>query len=180
MQEPDPQLVRAARAGDQRAFGGLVRLYQADVWRLAFHLLRDETLADDVTQDAFVRAYRFLGAYRADAKFSTWLYSIARNCALDELRRGVRRRRVIETLASEGAPHRTDHAAVLEVREAIAALPVELREPIILIDLLGASYRDTAAVLGVAEGTVKSRVHRAREALAEILAEEEMGSNGEV
>lgn len=179
LQEPDPQLVRAARAGDQRAFGSLVRIYQADVWRLAFHLLRDEGLAEDVTQDAFVRAYRFLGAYRADAKFSTWLYSIARNCALDELRRTARRRKVVESLAVETPAERTDHAAVLEVRDAIAALPVELREPIILIDLLGASYRDTAAILETAEGTIKSRVHRARDALAALLATEDLGSNGE-
>src|SRR5688572_33103402 len=100
LQEPDPQLVRAARGGDRNAFGLLVRHCQGDVWRLVFHLVRDETLADDVTQDAFVRAYRFLPGYRADAKFSTWLYAIARNCAMDELRKAARRRKVVERLGT--------------------------------------------------------------------------------
>src|SRR5687768_7886119 len=98
VQEPDPQVVRAARSGDRDAFGSLVRHCQGDVWRLVFHLVRDEAVADDVTQDAFVRAYRFLSNYRADSKFSTWMYSIARNCAMDELRRKSRRRKVMERL----------------------------------------------------------------------------------
>ena len=180
VQEPDPQVISDARAGDRHAFGTLVRQCQGDVWRLVFHLVRDETLADDVTQDAFVRAYRFLPGYRADAKFSTWLYSIARNCAMDELRRASRRRKVVEKLGAETPSIETDHSAVMEVREAIAALPDDLREPVILIDLLGTSYRDAAAILDTAEGTVKSRVHRARETLAGMLRPEEIGTRGEI
>jgi RNA polymerase sigma-70 factor, ECF subfamily len=143
--EPDPTVVAAARRGDAAAFEELVRGCQADVWRLCLHLLRDPGLADDATQDAFVRAFRFLPRFRGDARFSTWLLSIARNCAVDDGRR-------------------------LEVREALAALPLELREPVVLIDVLGLAYRDAARLLEVAEGTVKSRVHRAREALAAALA----------
>lgn len=180
LQEPDPQVISNARAGDQYAFGTLVRQCQGDVWRLVFHLVRDETLADDVTQDAFVRAFRFLPGYRADAKFSTWLYSIARNCAMDELRRASRRRKVVEKLEAEEPATGTDHGAVLEVRQAIAALPIELREPVILIDLLGTSYRDASTILGTAEGTVKSRVHRAREALADMLRPDEARARGEI
>lgn len=180
LQEPDPQVIGAARAGDHHAFGILVRHCQGDVWRLAFHLVRDEAAADDVTQDAFVRAFRFLPGYRADAKFSTWLYSIARNCAMDELRRASRRRRVVERLGSEEPSGETDHVAVLQVREAIAALPDDLREPVILIDLLGTSYRDASVILGTAEGTVKSRVHRAREALADMLQPHEGRTHGEI
>jgi RNA polymerase sigma-70 factor (ECF subfamily) len=180
LQEPDPQVIGAARAGDAAAFADLVRHCQGDVWRLVFHLVRNETLADDVTQDAFIRAYRFLATYRADAKFSTWLYSIARNCAMDELRRGSRRRKVMESLEVVPPPSQPDHAVVLEVREAIANLPPDLREPVILVDLLGTSYRDAAAILGTAEGTVKSRLHRARETLAEMLTPREGRTIGEV
>src|SRR5688500_12440518 len=141
LQEPDPQVVRAARSGDRAAFGVLVRHCQGDVWRMVFHLVRDETLADDVTQDAFVRAFRFLSTYRADSKFSTWLYSIARNCAMDELRRTSRRRKVMERLETERTIGQSDPSVVLEVRSAIANLADDLREPVILIDLLGTSYR---------------------------------------
>ena len=75
MEEPDPQVVAAAGRGDVAAFEILVRRYQGDVWRLAVHLLHDESLADDVTQEAFVRAFRFLPRYRGEAKFSTWLFT---------------------------------------------------------------------------------------------------------
>lgn len=169
MQEPDPQLIRSAVHGDRNAFGALVRLYQGDVWRMSFHLVRDETLADDITQDAFVRAYRFLSRYRGDSKFSTWLFSIARNCALDELRRATRRRKVAERLDAQRVPERSDPSVVLEVREAMAKLPADLREPVVLIDICGLSYKEACEVLKLPEGTVKSRVHRGRETLAGIL-----------
>ena len=166
--EPDPTVVAAARRGDAAAFEELVRGCQADVWRLCLHLLREPGLADDATQDAFVRAFRFLPRFRGDARFSTWLLSIARNCAVDELRRAKRRARLLEGERPEAV--RGDHGRRLEVREALAALPLELREPVVLIDVLGLAYRDAARLLEVAEGTVKSRVHRAREALAAALA----------
>jgi RNA polymerase sigma-70 factor (ECF subfamily) len=160
--EPDPQLLRSAQRGDTRAFEELVRRYQADVWRLCFHLLGDRTMADDVAQDALVRAYRFLPRYRGDSKFSTWMFSITRNCCLDELRRTKRRRSVRERLEAQPQPTRGDPNVAIEVRDALALLPLELREPLVLIDMFGESYREAARVLRVPEGTVKSRVHRAR------------------
>jgi RNA polymerase sigma-70 factor, ECF subfamily len=164
MQEPDPQTVSAARRGELGAFEDLVRLYQADVWRFSYHLLRDEQMADDVSQDALVRAYRFLDRYRGDSKFSTWLFSITRNCALDELRRVGRRKRLAERI--EAPEPGLDQTVAVEVREAVHALPLELREPVVLIDMFGSSYREVAQMLGVPEGTIKSRMHRARELLA--------------
>ena len=180
MEEPDPQIIQAARAGDTAAFERLVRRYQADVWRLCLHLLHDETLADDVTQDAFVRAFRFLKRYRGDAKFSTWLFSIARNCAVDEMRRAGRRKRVTDKLDAERPPPPTDPVLGLEIRDAMASLSPELREPMVLIDVFGLGYRDAGRVLGVPEGTVKSRVHRARETVANLLMPEERGMSDEV
>ncbi len=165
MVEPDPQLVASARAGDLEAFSELVRRYQGHVWRLSFHLVRSETVADDVTQEALVRAYRFLPRYRGDSKFSTWLFSITRNCALDELRRAERRWRLAGRVERDVAAS-GDHSVRVEVREALGGLPVALREPVVLIDMFGASYAEVASMLGVPLGTVKSRVHRARELLA--------------
>ena len=180
MEEPDPQIIHAARSGDTAAFEQLVRRYQADVWRLSLHLLRDETLADDVTQDAFVRAFRFLKRYRGDSKFSTWLFSIARNCAMDELRRAGRRKKMALRLDAERQPLPADVSLGFEIRDAMAALPQELREAMVLIDVFGLAYRDAARVLGVPERTVKSRVHRARESVAQILRPMEPGVTDEV
>jgi RNA polymerase sigma-70 factor, ECF subfamily len=168
--EPDPQVVGAARRGDLDAFAQLVRLYQGDVWRLAFHLLRDRTLADDITQDAFIRAFRFLPRFRGDARFTTWLLAIARNCAIDELRRSARRSRVADQIAVVTTGTSPDRGVTVEVRDAVAKLPLDLREPVVLIDMFGLSYRDVSGLLRIPEGTVKSRVHRAREQLAAMLA----------
>jgi RNA polymerase sigma-70 factor (ECF subfamily) len=165
--EPDPQVVKAARSGDLGAFEALVRRYQGDVWRLSYHLVRDETVADDITQDAFVRAFRFMRRYRGDAKFSTWLFSIARNCAMDELRRSARRTRVVQRVEAElQSPPQPGEQVGIEIRELIGRLPLELREPIVLIDMFGMSYREVARIMRVPEGTIKSRVHRARHLLA--------------
>lgn len=177
MYEPDPQLVRAARDGDLGAFEELVRGSQADVWRLCFHLLGDRDLAEDVAQDAFVRAYRFLKRYRGDSKFSTWLFSIVRNCCLDELRRLSRQRNVVEAVRAEPARATHETAVRVEVSDALAELPVELREPVVLIDMFGESYKQAARILGVPEGTVKSRVHRARALLLSSLGAEVADEN---
>ena len=170
MDEPDPGVVGAARSGDIGAFENLVRLYQGHVWRLALHLLHDPDLAADATQEAFVRAYRFLPRYRGESKFSTWLFSIARNCALDEARRASRRKRIVDRAEAQPAPGFRDAGVAVEVREAVGALPLDLREPVVMIDMFGISYREVASILKVPEGTIKSRVHRAREILVESLS----------
>ncbi len=178
LEEPDPQLLDSARAGDRRAFEALVRTYQADIWRLSLHLTNDRGLADDVTQDTFVRVYRFLPRFRGESKFSTWLFAIARNCALDELRRTKRRFVLVERAKIEEELHAISEATTaIEVREAVVSLPVELREAIVLIDMLGESYRDAAAILALPEGTVKSRVHRARHGLAQALRDTQRGTH---
>jgi RNA polymerase sigma-70 factor (ECF subfamily) len=177
--EPHPQVVAAARRGDTQAFETLVRAYQSDIWRLCFHLLGNAAAADDATQDAFVRAYRFIHRYRGDSKFSTWLFSIARNCALDEIRRNQRRRRVSDLVEKqpESEPARAELG--IEVREAVMALPMELREPLVMIDALGQSYAEVAEALDLPVGTVKSRVHRARETVVAALGEESRERQGE-
>lgn len=170
MEEPDPHVIRAATAGDLEAFESLVRRYQADVYRFVLHLTGDPTIAEDITQDAFVRAYRFLKRYRGDSRFSTWLFSIARNCANDEFRRAGRRSRLNASLEAHELPeqHR-DKTGAIEVREALATLPQELLESVVVIDMFGFSYREAAQLTGTPEGTLKSRAHRGRERLVALL-----------
>jgi RNA polymerase sigma-70 factor, ECF subfamily len=171
LNEPDPAVVQAAQHGDAAAFEELVRSYQAEVWRLCLHLLRSESLADDATQDCFVRAYRFISTYKGRSRFTTWLLSIARNCAVDEMRRAGRRKRTEEALRAERPAVSTEPPPRLEVREALALLPLDLREAVVLIDVLGLSYADASGVLNTPVGTVKSRVHRARVTLSHELLE---------
>jgi RNA polymerase sigma-70 factor (ECF subfamily) len=170
VQEPEPETVRRARGGDLAAFEELVRGHQADVYRLALHLVRDPETAEDVTQEAFVRAFRSLPRFRGTAKFSTWLYRIARNCAVDAIRRRERRRRLErDAIADEPVADPSLRAALAW---AIDGLPAELREAFVVIEVFGLSYREASAVLGVLPGTLKSRMHRTRRLLMDALGEE--------
>ena len=169
MEEPDPQVVLEAQRGEAAAFERLVRAYQAPVWRLVHQLVRDQQLAEDVTQEAFLRAYRFLPRYRGDSRFSTWLLSVARNCAMDELRRFERRQRLVDRLRARPQQPPFEPELPLEMQEIVASLPPELREPIVMIDMLGVSYAEVSAILKTPVGTIKSRVHRGRLMLAEAL-----------
>jgi len=166
MRDPDPRTVQLARAGDLRAFEELVRLYQAEVFRFAWHLTRDRTLAEDVTQDTFLRAFRFIHGYRGGQRFGSWLFAIARNCAMDALRK---RGTVAEH--DEREPRATPDASTrVELDAALAAVSAEHRDAFLLVEVFGLSYQEAADVLGVAVGTVKSRMFRARRALCAAIA----------
>lgn len=167
MQEPEPQLIRRAQAGDLNAFEDLVRWCQPDVWRVVRSIVRDRDMADDVTQDTFVRAFRFLGSFAFRSKFSTWLFTIARRCSMDAL--GKRSR-----LADAEPPDVpvADASERTEITAAIDALPEKWREPFLLIEVFGLSYAEAAEVMRVRPGTIKSRMHRARGALMELLSTE--------
>ena len=177
VEEPRPETLEAARRGSLAAFEEIVRACQHDVWRFTMNVVHNREAAEDVTQETFVRAFRALGRYRGDAKFTTWLLTIARNCALDEVRQSARRRDATSELEAQPRQLSTsDPATVLEVREALQALPLELRESIVLIDMLGESYADAAVVLHLPIGTVKSRVHRARDQMLGALRERKESS----
>ena len=177
MQEPDAETIRRAQSGDLGAFEALVRECQADAWRLAYHLTQDRAAADDVTQEAFLRVYRSIRTYRGEHQFSSWLLRIVRNCATDAYHRVRRERlateRVADTLEPVSRPG--SHEDRLRIQQAVAELPPPLREPFVLIDMLGFSYRETSEILGVKVGTLKSRLHRAHAALMRRLAEEAAG-----
>jgi RNA polymerase sigma-70 factor (ECF subfamily) len=172
--DPDPRTLARAREGDLGAFEELVRLYQADVWRFAHHFTRDRALAEDVTQEAFLRAFRFLRTFRGDSKFTSWLFRIARNCAMD----AIRARTVHLDREPPPPVGPTDPQARLELQTALASVSEEHREPFLLIEVFGLSYREAADVLGVRVGTVKSRMHRARKAMMGALALEEEDAGG--
>lgn len=179
MREPEPETIHRARAGDLRAFESLVRDYQADVWRFAYHLTRNRAMAEDVTQEAFLKAFRSLRSFRGEAKFSSWLLRITRNCAVDAYRRTRREGPVQDdVLASLSAERPVAQVAGsveerLRIADAVRRLPLELREPFVTIEVLGFNYEEASAILGVKLGTVKSRMHRARAALIRTLTEGE-------
>jgi RNA polymerase sigma-70 factor, ECF subfamily len=172
VQEPDPRTLVRARQGDLAAFEELVRTYQAEVFRFARHLTRDRTAAEDVTQEAFLRAFRFIGGYRGETRFSSWLLRITRNCAID-----AARKQHYPIVDQDARPERAGTVANAVVRAeldaALGSLGAEHRETFLLVEVLGLSHQEVADVLGVRVGTVKSRMFRARQALRRALDDEE-------
>ena len=160
MDEPDPRTIRAAAAGDEQAFTTLMRDAQPHVWRFVRHLLGDDDMAADVTQETFIRVHRSLSRFRFDARFSTWLFQIARNATVDEQRRMGRRQRIAAAVRRPEA--RSDGSLGTELKAALASLSPRLREAFVLVEVFGLRYQDAAEVLDVPDGTVKSRVFRAR------------------
>jgi RNA polymerase sigma-70 factor (ECF subfamily) len=166
----DQRLVRRVLDGDVGAFPELVRRHDERLRALAFKLLAgDRDRMDDVMQEAYVRAYRSLGRFRADAELGTWLYRIVYNACIDELRRGRRRPEPVDLTAWDGVGGGTGPegaaSAADEVLRALAALPEDQRLTVVLVDGEGFDHHQAAEILGVAPGTVASRLSRARAAM---------------
>lgn len=158
-----------ARHGDPLAEAAFVRATQAEVWRLCASLV-DTGAADDLTQEAYLRAFRALPSFEARSGARTWLFGIARRTCADHLR-GVVRRRRLEDMLRRRAQHLTapDPASATSVNDLLSQLPEERRGAFVLTQLLGLSYEETAAVEGVAVGTIRSRVARARAQLVDLV-----------
>ncbi len=162
-------LINRSRSGEIEAFDLLVRLHQDRIYNLAYRITGNREDASDAAQDAFVRAYQALPRYREDATFSTWLYRIATNAALDL----VRRRPAlppVELSAEYRAPDDPEAAAnrrevTRRVHAALGHLTVEYRTAVVLRDLQGLAYGEIARILQVPLGTVRSRLARGREAM---------------
>ena len=158
------------RAGEARAFEELVLAYQHRVFGVAVRMLGNAAEAEEIAQEAFLRAHRSLAEFRGDAKLSTWLYAITSRLCLNRLAAGERRfaRAGEETLLRlphrEGGPDVALEQSELEsaLHRAIAELPDERRIVVVLRDIEGLSYDEIAAALGLEPGTVRSRLHRAR------------------
>ena len=178
----DAELVARVQQGDKRAFDLLVLKYQRKIMRLLSRMLRDPGDVEDVAQEAFIKAYRALPQFRGDSAFYTWLYRIAINTARNWQAASARRRsapNVIETedgetfsqidnLTDISTPESlaASRQIVETVNAAINALPEELRTAIVLREIEGMSYEDIAQTMGCPIGTVRSRIFRAREAIA--------------
>lgn len=166
-------LITKAQAGDKSAFGELYRVNVGRVYALCVRLTQDPARAEQLTQDAFVRAWEKLDLYRGDAAFSTWLHRLTVNVAL-AARRSDDRRRVRETASVDttdraSAPHQRRDAGI-DLERALAALPERCRTVFVLHELEGLRHEEIAELLGLAVGTSKSQLHRARNLLKEALA----------
>jgi RNA polymerase sigma factor (sigma-70 family) len=148
------------------AFAQLVRAHQQHVWRFLRRLLGDDALAEDVTQETFIRVYTRLSTFTFEAKFSTWVFQIARNAGIDELRKRQRQAKLHDLLTRRHT-HIPPPDLGVELQMALDCLPDDQRAALLLVEIFGLRYREAAEVLGIPAGTVKSRVHHARERLHE-------------
>ena len=180
---PDDVLIQKVLGGDESAFAVLMERYADLVFSVVVGIVRNETDAADVTQEAFVRAYRALPRFRGDSKFSSWLYRIAVNRSLTFIKKRKRRDRQvdielgphIEASALEERPASDPEKLVLDsefrrlVREAVEELPPKYRAAVTLFYIEERSYKEVARTLGIPMGTLKTHLHRARALLKEIL-----------
>jgi RNA polymerase sigma-70 factor (ECF subfamily) len=177
----DSKLVKRVQKGDKGAFDLLVMKYQHKIVNLVMRYVRDPELALDITQEAFIKAYRAIPRFRGDSAFYTWMYRIAVNTAKNYL--AAQRRRPMDVELDLQDPEQYDlHARLREtdtpegitlgkelketVERAIAALPEDLRTAIVLRELEGMSYEEIAQTMECPVGTVRSRIFRARDAIA--------------
>jgi RNA polymerase sigma-70 factor (ECF subfamily) len=180
--DPDRELVERWQAGDESAFEALVRRHERRVFRLLVRMMGSRHEAEDVAQETFLSLHRHGRRFRSESRFSTFVYRVAANAALNRRRSLGRGRARVQKLAERQAagdelpapPRDPEDAAAgaeisAKVRTALAALSPSLRLPLVLYDIEGLAYGDIAQALGVAEGTVKSRIHRARQALRDEL-----------
>ncbi len=185
---PDADVVVLAQKGREPAFRELIRRYERPVFSLIYRMVRDSTAAEDLAQDAFVKVLNHLDKYRPEFKFSSWLFKIANNVAIDHLRR-----RQLDTISMDGSPHATTAAEVEATRfdvedtaenaldelaarelgsaieQAIGRLRPEYRNCIMLRHVEGRSYEEIATTLDLPLGTVKTYIHRARHQLRDAL-----------
>lgn len=170
MDEPTVADIADAAAGEVEAFARIVRQMQGRVWRYIVLLVRDRALAEDLTQEVFVRVHRNLETLRSHERFVPWLFSIARNAAYDASR--SRSRRPLTLVGDRDLPEEADahdpHMSA-EVHDALDRLDSDLRDALVHVAIIGLTYEEAAGLLGVPEGTVKSRVFRARRQMISLL-----------
>ena len=181
-EDPDAELVARWQDGDHAAFERLVRSHERSVFRLLYRMLGSREEAEDASQETFLSLHRHGHRFRREARFSTFLYRVAANAALNRRRSLGRARTREQELAVRQAtgahlpaaprnPEDATHGGEVQVQvhEALQQLPEDLRVAVVLYDIEGQSYKDIAEILEIPEGTVKSRIHRARQGLRELL-----------
>ena len=177
LQQPDFGVLRKAQKGDERAFNLIVRAYQVPVFNYVLRLVGDRALAEDLTQEVFLRVYQGLPKFSLRSKFTTWLFQVTKNRVLDELR--ARERRPSTPVNLDDAPQLEVVDQPVEQVEAIDALwraieqlPVDLKMALLLRDVVGLSYTEIADSLEITLATVKWRIYKAREDVQLALARE--------
>jgi RNA polymerase sigma-70 factor (ECF subfamily) len=178
--QPDLALLRKAQRGDERAFAVIVRSYELPVFNYVLRTVGDRALAEDLTQDIFFRVYQGLPRFSLRCRFTTWLFQIAKNRMLDELR--ARERRPLTPIPLDDAPPIDVVDAPLERAEtidalwvAVAALNPDLKMALLLRDVVGLSYTEIADSLEITLATVKWRIYKAREEVQLALGREGIG-----
>ena len=186
--ENERELVARAKKGDQEAFGALVEANQGRIYNLTLRMTGSPEDALDLSQEAFLNAWRGLDKFQGESSFSTWLYRLASNACIDFLRREKRRKDISMTVSlddeeegrqAELPDHRPSPEGELErrelredIRRGLLSLSEEHRQVLVMRELNGMSYAEIGAVLRLEEGTVKSRIARARIALRKILVKD--------
>jgi RNA polymerase sigma-70 factor (ECF subfamily) len=175
--QPDLGVLRKAQRGDERAFSLIVRAYETPVFNYVLRLVGDRSLAEDLTQEVFLRVFQGLPKFSLRCKFTTWLFQVTKNRVLDELRASERRPRHL--VALDDVPPLEVLDAPIERGEtvdalwrAIDALSVDLKMALLLRDVTGLSYTEIADSLEITLATVKWRIYKAREEVALALARE--------
>ena len=177
--EDESRVIRAVLEGDTDRFEELVHAYEKGIYNLCLRMLGDEQDALDAAQEAFFKAFRSLGGFRGESRFSTWLYRLAGNICLDMLRKRPNAPTVsmddddTPLFLADSSPSPQEVLERSEIRRtvdaALNALPPEFRQAVVLRDVNGLSYEEIAEVTGLGTGTVKSRIFRARRKLAAAL-----------
>ena len=175
--QPDFGVLRKAQRGDERAFSLIVRAYEVPVYNYVMRLVGDRALAEDLTQEVFLRVFQGLPRFSLRSKFTTWLFQVTKNRVLDELRATERRPRHL--VALDDAPQLEVLDTPFERLEAIDAvwravehLPVDLKMALLLRDVVGMAYSEIADSLEITLATVKWRIYKAREEVQLALARE--------
>ena len=175
--QPDPALLRKAQRGDERAFNVLVRSYETPVYNYVLRMVGDRSLAEDLTQDIFLRVYQGLAGFSLRCRFTTWLFQVAKNRVLDELR--ARERKPHRLVTIEDAPPLDVVDAPIEQVETIDALwravgelNPDLKMALLMRDVVGLSYTEIADSLEITLATVKWRIYKGREEVQVALARE--------
>ena len=180
LQQPDLGVLRKAQRGDERAFSLIVRAYETPVYNYVLRLVGDRALAEDLTQEVFLRVYQGLPKFSLRCKFTTWLFQVTKNRVLDELRASERRPRHL--VALDDIPPLEALDAPIERGEtvdalwrAIEKLSVDLKMALLLRDVTGLSYTEIADSLEITLATVKWRIYKAREEVQAALVRDGVG-----
>ena len=169
-EEPD---VQAAKRGDVRAFERLYRAHAGRVFALCARMTGSRAMAEELTQDAFVRAWERLPSFRGESAFGTWLHRIAASEVIDQARarsRRLRHEEAVEDLEAHAAPPPAPAHASMDVERALATLPEGARRVLVLHDVAGFTHEEIGRMTDSAEGTCKAQLHRARKLLKEALS----------